>query len=99
MTMIAVCRFPHGAVVIADSRATWKQGGSNSYQDTLQKIVPLGPKIAFSFAVDVTAAAFLFSKLRRRINKQPRLRALHKLSAEIPRIAKHYFQVCQSKSR
>jgi hypothetical protein len=97
--MIAVCRFTHGAVVIADSRATWKQGGSNSYQDTLQKIVPLGPKIAFSFAGDVTAAAILISQLRRRINKQPRLRALHKLSAEIPRIAKHYFQVCQSKSR
>lgn len=99
MTMIAACRFHDGAVIIADSRATWERGKRQSFQDTLQKILPLGPKISLSFAGDVAAAALIANQLRLRVNKRTRLRILRKLAAEIPRVAKHYYDFYEAKTR
>lgn len=99
MTMIACCRFRDGAVIIADARATWRRGNPQAFQDTLQKILPLGRKTALAFAGDVTAAAVIVNQLRLRIKKKPRLGVLRKLAAEIPRIAKHYYGLCQSRTR
>jgi len=97
MTMVAVCRFKDGAVVVADSRATW-QGSSRTFQDTLQKILPLGNKTSISFAGDVLAASVIVNQLRQLIRKKPRLLNLRKLAAEIPRIARHYYGRNRSKT-
>ena len=97
--MVAACRFRDGAVIIADSRATWDRGTLQSFQDALQKILPLGPKISLSFAGDVKAAALILNQLRLRIRKNARLGNLQKLGAEIPRIAKHYYSLYVSKTR
>ncbi len=89
--MVAACRFQDGAVIIADSRATWLGGNAHLFQDSLQKILPLGERTAIAFAGDVQAAGQLVHQLRKRISKKPRLRILRKLAAEVPRIAKHYY--------
>lgn len=99
MTMVAACRFRDGALIIADSRATWDRGKRQSFQDALQKILPLGPKISLSFAGDVKAAALIVNQLRLRIKKKARLGNLRKLAAEIPRVAKHYYGLYLAKTR
>jgi 20S proteasome alpha/beta subunit len=53
MTMVAACHFADGAVIIADSRATWVGSGVPIFQDELQKILSLGPKIGLAFAGDI----------------------------------------------
>lgn len=76
--------------MIADSRATWLGGSVRLFQDSLQKILPLGQRTAIAFAGDVQAADLVVRQLRRRINKNPRLRIFRKLATQVPRIAKHY---------
>lgn len=97
MTIILACRISEGAVMIADSRATWERTTGQPtpalYQDTLQKILPLGPRIAIGYAGDVQAAALIIREIRRRMKANPRLQILRKLAAEIPRLAKHYYHV------
>ncbi len=84
--------------MIADSRATWLGGGSRRFQDSLQKILSLGPRIAIGFAGDVQAAALVVEQLRGRMQKKPRLRILRKLAADVPRIAKHYYSLHRSRT-
>jgi hypothetical protein len=96
MTMIAACRFDEGAIVIADSRATWR-GKEEFYQDQLQKILSLGPKTAICFAGDVRAAGLIVHQLRKRIVQNPRLKFLRKLAAETPRLLKHYYRLYSTK--
>ncbi|GEM_PF-4650257 len=91
MTMVAACKFHDGAVMIADSRATWTQGSARVFQDTLQKILPLGRMMGLGFAGDVQAAEAVVRHLRLRIRAKPRLQNTVKLALEIPRIARHYY--------
>src|SRR5437667_8595491 len=83
MTVVVACRFPEGAVVLADSRATWV-GGRKMYQDTLQKILPIGGKQGIAYAGDVGAAGLVVRELRRRIQSNRRLLVPRKLALEIP---------------
>ncbi len=48
MTVVVAYRFPEGVVALADSRASWV-GRRAVYQDTLQKILPLGGKQALAY--------------------------------------------------
>src|SRR3990172_785533 len=98
MTMVAACRVREGAVIIADSRATWLAPGTPIFQDVLQKILPLAPKVGIAFAGDVAAAALIVSQLRRRIHKKPRLRLIRKLAGDVPRIARHYYSLHRSRA-
>lgn len=98
MTMVAACRFHDGAVIIADSRATWSGSRFQLFQDSLQKILSLGPRTAIAFAGDVQAADLVIRQLRRHITKKPRLSMLNRLAAEIPRVARHYYSLYQSKT-
>lgn len=96
MTVVVACRFPEGTVVLADSRATWI-GGRKMYQDTLQKILPVGGKQAIAYAGDVGAAGLVVRELRRRIRSNSRLLIPHKLALEIPRVARHYYDVYRAR--
>lgn len=98
MTMLAACRFRDGAVMIADTRATWLGGNVPLFQDSLEKIVPLGRRTAIGFAGDVQSAELVIRKLRGRMQKRPRLQFLGKLAAEVPRIAKHYYALHRSRT-
>lgn len=98
MTMVAACRVREGAVVIADSRATWLGPGAAIFRDVLQKILPLAPKVGIAFAGDVRAASLIVSQLRRRIHKKPRLGLIRKLAGNVPRIARHYYTLHRSRS-
>jgi 20S proteasome alpha/beta subunit len=89
--MVAACRFRDGAVMIADTRATWLAGGLTLFQDSFQKILPLAQQVAIGFAGDVQAAELIVRQLRRRMQTQPRLRILRKLAADVPRLANHYY--------
>jgi hypothetical protein len=98
MTMVAACHFADGAVIIADSRATWVGPGVPIFQDELQKILPLGPKIGLAFAGDVAAAALIARQLRQRLRKDEKARALRKLAADVPRIARHYYSIYKART-
>lgn len=98
MTMIAACRFQDGAVMIADVRATWLGGKVPLFQDSLQKILPLGKRTTIAYAGDVRAAALVVQHLRKLMQKKPRLQILQKLAAEVPRIARHYYAQHRSRS-
>lgn len=90
MTMIAACRFHDGAVMIADARATWL-GRSAVFQDSLQKLLPLGPKTVVAYAGDVRLADKVIQRLRQRIKKMPRLSIPKKLASYIPRVASYCY--------
>ena len=98
MTMVAACHFADVAVIIADSRATWVGSGVPIFQDELQKILPLGPKIGLAFAGDVAAAALIAQPLRRRLRRDERARAVRKLAADVPRIARHYYGIYKART-
>ncbi len=96
MTVVVAYRFPEGAVVLADSRAT-RMGQRNTYQDTLQKVLPVGGKQAIAYSGDVGAAGLVVWELRRRIRSNSRLLIPHKLALEIPRVARHYYDVYRAR--
>src|SRR5713101_1782410 len=98
MTMVAACHFADGAVIVADSRATWVGPAMPIFQDQLQKILPLGPKTGLAFAGDVAAAALIAQQLRRRLRMDERARPLRKLAADVPRIARHYYSIYKART-
>ena len=67
MTMVAACHFADGAVIIADSRATWVGAGMPIFQDEPQKVLPLESNIGLAFAGDVEAVALIARQLRQRL--------------------------------
>jgi 20S proteasome alpha/beta subunit len=96
MTLVVACRFQKGAVILADSRATWLAGGvESSVEDTLQKILVVGPHAALAYAGNVSVAACVVDELRRRGEFGPNKVVLGKMSVDLPRIAKR----CLSQSR
>lgn len=98
MTMIAGHHSTEGIVVIADSRVTWGPEEHGRFQDTLQKIVPLGEGLVLAFAGDIRAVDRIIKELRGRIAKKGQLKVARKLAAEVPRIAKHFYNVHKSKN-
>jgi 20S proteasome alpha/beta subunit len=94
MTLVAACRFRNGAVVVADSRATWIAPGStrNAVEDTLRKILHIAPGISLSYAGSVEVARCVADALRRRAKLGGRSSRIRKMALDLPRIAKH----CQS---
>ena len=99
MTMVAICRFPDGAVIITDSRATWEGSRPLVFQDTLQKLLPLAPKIVLAYAGDVTAAAIIAQQLRSCMKARVPSRLVQKLAAELPRVARHYYALFCARRR
>ncbi|MBT3349902.1 MAG: hypothetical protein HOC91_17890 [Nitrospinaceae bacterium] len=99
MTILAGFRFDNGAVIVADSRATWTSslGALSSFQDELQKIMPLDRKIAIGYAGDVQLANLIANQIKKRIREKKRLRHPQKLSTEVTRIARHYFRLHKSR--
>src|SRR5690242_11157268 len=101
MTIILTCRVPEGAIMLADSRAVWQRATMPTMpglsQDTLQKILPLGPRSAIGYAGGVDAANLIISQIRKRLRAKPRLQTMRKLAADVPRIAKHYYGVYVSR--
>jgi hypothetical protein len=96
MTMVAACSFNDGAVVISDSRVTWEVAGKYLANDSLQKIVNLGPKISLSYAGSVYLATKTIQHLRQKAKTSVRYQHIRKIASEIPRIAKHYFKTYPS---
>lgn len=98
MTMIAGHHSTEGIVVVADSRVTWGPEEHGRFQDTLQKIVPLGEGLVLAFAGDIRAVDRIIKELRGRIEKKGQLKIARTLAAEVPRIAKHFYNIHKSKS-
>jgi len=102
MTIILTCRVPEGAIMLADSRAVWQRATTPTKpsvsQDTLQKILPLGPRSAIGYAGGVGAAGLIINEIRKRLRAKPRLRTVRKLAADIPRVAKYYYGVYVSRT-
>lgn len=92
MTMVAGCKFHDGAVIIADSRATWEKANGRIFSDNAQKILHLGPKLAISFAGRVDVAERIVRELRTRLKKDPTSRIPRKCANEFPRIARFYYK-------
>lgn len=91
MTMVVAYQFKDGAVMIADSRATWRTREREDIpEDRLQKILPLGHKMAIGYAGDVRTAELITQQLGRKIEREPRLRSPQRLAAYLPRIARRY---------
>lgn len=92
MTMVAACSFADGAVIVSDSRATWKGKEKSVADDRLQKIMHIGPKISLSFAGSGYLASKVIQHIRVKIKSNKKgYQHIRKISIEIPRIAKHYF--------
>lgn len=97
--MVAACCFHDGAVIIADTRATWLAGHVPIFQDSLQKVLPITRRIAIAFSGDVGLTESIIRGIRKRIGVNARLQQLRKLAANLERTAKHDYQVYVSKSR
>lgn len=98
MTMIAACHFKDGAVVIGDSRASWKVGTSYIPQDALVKILPIAPKTVLGYSGDVSAANLIIKRIRLLTQKKKHLQAVGKLATDIPRIAKFTYKQHRNQS-
>lgn len=92
MTVVVATRFSDGALLIADSRATWVGGDAEVHQDELQKIVYISKRIALAYAGDVRAAAVLIQAIRQAIKRDAKLLAIRLLVDHLPRIARFYFK-------
>lgn len=92
MTMVAACTFKDGAVIISDSRVSWKHAGKDRASDNLQKIVPIGKNMALSYAGSVYLAEKIIGHIRSQASKKEKYRHLRKIAFELPRLARHYCQ-------
>lgn len=93
MTMIVGCHFSEGAVLLADSRATWLLGnGKNTYQDTLQKIFPFPFNMSMGFAGHIATATHIMRAIHNRVVSSNRLKHVASLGPNIGRFAKHEYQ-------
>lgn len=91
MTLVAACHFDDGLVLLTDSRATWFGPSSTIPQDSLQKLLYLGPRVVFAYAGDVAAAGRLVAELRDRIKADTRKARLRRLAVDVPRIARRAY--------
>jgi 20S proteasome alpha/beta subunit len=96
--LLRAARFDDGAVVMADSRATWVGGPVAVFQDGLQKIISLGPRTGIAYAGDVPATELVIRQLRIRMRDRPRLQLLDKFASELPRITRHYLDVYRART-
>lgn len=96
MTIIAGFCFKEGVVIMADSRVTRESetDKQHTYSDNLQKIIPLGKKLALAYAGNVSIADRIARQIRQNLRKKNRLSHPRKLASEISRIAKHHFKKC-----
>ena len=104
MTMVLAYKFKEGTVMISDSRATWvdKRINTNVPEDKLQKILPLGNKMAIGYAGDVRTAALVINSLRGMLKKKSRLSIPNVMAAELSRVAKYHYgkiKICSSRLR
>jgi len=91
--MVAACAFSDGAVIISDSRATWKLNQGYLSDDSLQKIMYVAPKTSLSFAGSGYLASKVVQHIRQRAKSNKKgYQYIRKISFEIPRIARYYFQ-------
>ena len=95
MTLVAACHFRDGAVILADSRATWLRAGV--VEDTLQKVLYVGPRTGLAFAGSVDVAACVTEALRKRGTLGAKKSNLYKIALDLPRIAKRCFSRCAQK--
>ena len=95
MTLVAACRFRDGAVILADSRATWLRAGVT--EDTLQKVLYVGPRTALAFAGSVAVAACVTDALRKRGTLGAKKSNLYKIAQDLPRVAKRCYSRCTQK--
>ena len=87
MTMVAVCLFKEGGVLISDSRATKDNNGKYAFSDTLQKILYIRKNIALSYAGDVQIAGDVAREVRLKVIGDDNLKEPQTLAAKIPTIA------------
>jgi 20S proteasome alpha/beta subunit len=99
MTVVVAARFQDGAVVLADTRASWGLPADPFPEDALQKILPLTRKSVIAYAGDVAAAAYVIERIKERIQRKKRLQSIYRLAGDLPRAARHYFREFQSKSQ
>src|SRR6266481_2057638 len=93
MTIAAACRFPEGVALIADSRATWKAGGLRRFEDRLQKVLPLGPKVGLAYSGDdIRVPEAIVRHLRRRVSRDPRRGHAEQIVRALPRIARRCYR-------
>ena len=94
MTMIVGYHDSDGAVLLADSRATWISPvrRNNLYQDTLQKILPFGPKLLIGFAGDVQTALTVVAAIQERAKRKRELQHIAVLGPRLGRFAKYEFK-------
>jgi hypothetical protein len=90
VTIAAACRFPEGVVLIADSRVTWTEG---RFEDRLQKVLPLGPKIGLAYAGDdIRIPEAIERHIRLRVGRDPRRDHAEQIVQALPRIARRCYR-------
>jgi 20S proteasome alpha/beta subunit len=97
--MVTACHFDEGAVIIADSRATWAySNGGQLLSDRAQKILPLDSNLGVAFAGSMSVANKIVSEIRLSIKKKPRLANPVSLSRKLSRTAAYYYRKCLQNS-
>lgn len=95
MTVVAACQFRDGAVILADSRASWMKQGAR--QDALRKVLHITPRSALAYAGDVAVAACIANGLRKRQGLGGSKVSLYKVATDLPRIAKRCYARCMQR--
>lgn len=100
MTLVVACDFKEGAVMVSDSRASLEYQNTLKPEDTLQKIVGIGPHKILGYAGSVKAANLIIEELRISIARKKKLRLLNNVVAKIPGLAKNtYLNKCTKADR
>lgn len=93
MTMVAIGKFKDGAVIISDSRASYKCPGRLISNDSLQKILPIGKNRVFCYSGSVYIANKAIEKFKI-LNKQKKeYQYLDGIIKKFPGLLKSVFDI------
>lgn len=91
MTMVALCQFKDGAIMLSDSRASYDARGRLVPNDSLQKILPIGKLRVFSYSGSVNIAERILQELRKLNHKKKEYQYLDGIVKKLPGLAEMIF--------
>lgn len=92
MTMVAICHFDDGAIIISDSRASYKSSNALIPNDSLQKILPIGKMGVFCYAGSVSIANKSLQTLYALNKRKECYQYLDSIIRKLPGLLKYAFE-------
>lgn len=96
MTMVALCQFKDGAVMVSDSRASYDYASKLVPNDSLQKILPIGRIKVFSYSGSVNIAERILRELRALNQRKREYQYLDGIVKKLPGLARTIFHTKSS---